>query len=42
MWKKKGKEEEGEEMRGRERRIKNEEGDTRSVPPLRKHSLARS
>ena len=33
MWKKRGKEGKGEEMRGRERRIKNREGDTRSVPP---------
>ena len=31
MWKKRGKE--GEEMRERERRMKNREGDTRSVPP---------
>ena len=33
MWKKIGKEGEGEERRGRERRIKNREGGTRSVPP---------
>ena len=33
MWKKRGKEGEGEEKGGRERRIKNREGDTRSVPP---------
>ena len=33
MWKKRGKEGEGEEMRGRERRIKNRESGTRSVPP---------
>ena len=33
MWKKRGKEGEGEEMRGRERRIKNRESGTRSVSP---------
>ena len=33
MWKKRGKEGEGEERRERERRIKNREGGTRSVPP---------
>ena len=33
MWKKRGNEGEGEERRGRERRIKNREGGTRSVPP---------
>ena len=33
MWKKRGKEGEGEEMKGRERTIKNREGGTRSVPP---------
>ena len=33
MWKKRGKEGEGEEMRGRERRIKNIEGGIRSVLP---------
>ena len=34
MWKKRGNEGEGEERGGRERRIKNREGSTRSVPPL--------
>ena len=33
MWKKRGKEGEGEEMRERERRIKNREGGIRSVSP---------
>ena len=33
MWKKRGKKGEGEERRGRERRIKNRESGTRSVPP---------
>ena len=33
MWKKRGKEGVEEERKGRERRIKNREGGTRSVPP---------